>query len=931
MIEIQVNGQNLTIPASTAISIESTNATLAETDLAADIVWTFQLPALPNQTILGTVASPHDHTHHTFPCLLLFDGTPLISGTLHVQSSTDGISLTCGITANAFAPGFGSRELRSNDYGPDIIISETEQTHNAGWLTFLQNSLAADSPYKFFLLAADKFYSHNDEYGQHNGHPSGLLSTDTDGQFTHYINRLFTDSNNQIINLGETDTLGQTIHLGQRIFNHADNSSIYNGRATATFTPQNGYAFAPAFRLDYVVRHLFATAGLTLHGSFLASPFIQRLYIQSLNALDGDVFQYGINTYLRITNAAATSNPGTVPHALPLINATTNQSGDSFQTIALGPDPSLSFRLLLPTDSLQRAVKNTTATDYAPEITNFVPHYQYYDEIYALAISDEAGELPCAGGYRDGASNMQKDSLGIAYYDLGTPFTYEDVYATQPTGYDSVELQGVRPVEGYAMAMWNCVSNHDGYSYTHHINTYTPLIHTSPTNCTLIPLTSSRIQNVHFADKGYTTGTVSLARRLHSVSDTYYVRLVRCRVYTAPKESPYNLDDFTQFLTSSYYGDFFLLTDYQTLDTITVAPADTPVNIFSNIMRWSDHLPDLSNADFLSALCRTFGLNLFTDPLTRTAELSFFTDTLQAASLDLTDSLIHIEHLEPTPTTYTISPTPALGKKDISTAYLEPTVPTIADAPPAIYHKNHPLFIEAENAYRRSEQIEDSSNFHHVQAGGDNRTLTAGSTAPAATATSLSLAPTFTNMRIIDEDLGAPKYLCELPLTGNSPLLDEDYTGKFDLIIMQYQGRRDLRGLGYIETANPTYYAHQGSLLTDSDPETGQWLDSTDPIPHPEYLNLAATGTNSIGQKWLAPLYNLLGNAEHYRLTLRLTPAHYIQLLRLLRPQTSTTHPTRYIHAFGLRLLPVKITADLAASTHTITAQIEAICPSVVN
>lgn len=97
------------------------------------------------------------------------------------------------------------------------------------------------------------------------------------------------------------------------------------------------------------------------------------------------------------------------------------------------------------------------------------------------------------------------------------------------------------------------------------------------------------------------------------------------------------------------YGELEYIHEYEIQETLQIDTTDTPLNIFSKVMKWRDHVPNLSNGEFLALMCQTFGLNMFANPLTKDVQLSFFTDTLQGSAFDITDYVTSMERMEYAP------------------------------------------------------------------------------------------------------------------------------------------------------------------------------------------------------------------------------------------------------------------------------------------
>ena len=888
MITIKVGNTPLYIPKDTTLVLEQSNNVFDNDGYTDDIVWTFDLPAEPNQAILGTVQFVYTGGRKRYECELSVEGVPFSRGILYVQSATDAKRLSCGIVTNSFGIGFGERLLRDNNYGNDITISATEENHQSGWISFLEASLAAESIYKFFLFADESFYSDNDDYGYHQDLVSGLLGTANDEQFCKFVNRLFFNSGGSVIQ--NPDKSGNTkLRQGVRIFNSNDPGK------------RNGYCFAPALRLDWLVRKVIENAGMSALGSFFANKQIHRLFSQSLNAMDGDVFQYGVKTWIHV-GGRINLYSGSITNCQPFhVDADSN----NHTSFGWGTGVNFGFRLLLPVDEL--VFNDTTSGNYNLD--------QYsgkrLDEIYALAIGTADGTLPTI---RIKVNEGFNEADGTKSFMYGRFPTYSELKARVEDAADR-SINNINSFEGFSNG--GCRVN---YSYTVGplgFNGHETVEFRVFTNCMLVQLTKSASKPVFFSGTlgGYTEGSVT--PRIYGgwgINTPLYIRLVKCRVLTASEDIAVRLPGYASGRHTAH------LSNYEVLSSLNIDTTDTPLNIFTNVLRWKDHVPNLTNGEFLSRICQLFGLNMFANPMTQELQLSFFSDVMQAQSFDISQWVSTEERQEYQPKEYQVHITPALATKSVSEGNVIAPEPTADDLPPAVVNKNKHAYVMAEKAYRRSTIIKDTSRFRWDQAGGDNRKLYAGA-AEAEETEEVSIEAGVPNMRMVDEELDITKrkYICELNVGGNSPLLDEDYTGEFDFVLQQYHGQRLLalpEGVtttqAYIEDANPTRF-------TSGDTGT----------VNASFLDLAADGTGSIGQQWLKPLYQFLGNCERYRFTAHLPVWAFQKVYTLLKPQSgSPAGQTRWLYVRGNRYLPVKMSFEFGTSQYVI-ATIECAAPHV--
>lgn len=888
MITIKVGGTPLYIPTDTALVLEQNNAALGEEGITANVVWTFEIPAEPNQRILGAVQYMSSGGNRRYECELSVDGVPFSRGELYVQSATDERRLSCGIVTNDFAIGFGDRLLRDNDYGNDVVISQTESGHKQGWRDFLLGSLNNYSIYKFFLFVNSKFYSDNDDYGYHANKISPLVESNNEkADLTiGYVNRLFFGltwaqwPRSTSITIHED---AETAKRGIRLFNKADREK------------QNGYCFAPALRLDWLVRKVFENATLSSKGTFFTSPYIKKLYSQSMNAMDGDVYQYGINTWLHVGGNITLFNSSI--EKCQKFGIDSDQ--DQHTSFGWGTGVNFGFRLLLPVDELQHNFE-----DRDNIIGNPIAQWRYdvesSDEIYALVVGTADSNLPSIR-----MATSQNEADGTPAFKYGRPMTTNEIKQMIDDDPNNVNIEHVWSVGKTTgnveyHGTWGALITH---------KKTVPIIHT--TNCTLVQLSRSKSKNCNYKGElgGYVEGNV-LQKVSNDVTDTVpqYIRLVKCKIGTMKGEvtCPWTVDK----MNIRNYGDFEIVYGYEIQDTLVIDSTDTPLNIFSKALRWRDHVPNLTNGEFIAKVCEAFGLAMFVNPLTREVQLDFFRDVLKGTSLDISQWVTSKERLEYAPKKYVISFSPTIGKKEVAEQNIIGDVPTKEDLPPAVVRKNKHSFVQNELADRRSTQIEESSKFRWEQAGGDSRTLEAGAVTAEETE-EVEIGMAIPNMTYADEiSKEADKYLCQVETKGCSPMLDEDYNGEFDMVLQQYRGKRMLINNLFIEDANPTIYRQNGTEDSNA-------------------ISLAAVGKRSIGEMWLKPLYDFKGDCDRYRLVAHLPSWAFLKVMATLQPQEGTPYEQkRWIHCDGLKIMPTKISSELSGR-ESIICTIEGVAPHI--
>lgn len=912
MITISVDNKTLYIPADTAITLERSNNLLGEDGICADIAWSFEIPAEPNQRILGTVQYAYSSGSRRYSCEIAVDGIPISRGELYIQSTVNENRLTCGFVANTFGVGFGEKRLNENEYGEDLVISNAESTHKSAWRTFLQNSITSNI-YRFFLFYDSKFYKNNDDYGHYLDKTSPLVENTSEELAIGYVNRLFFTTSFTLSpidghiteNISALIEDGDTSRRGCRIFN-----------ARKIRGKQNGYCFAPAIRLDWLVQKVIENATLSSFGTFFETPEIQKLYSQSLCAMDGNATQYGSENMLLLSNINNVGNNGNGQ------NFTYDQANENTWKSFYNNKPvnlCANYSLLL--DRSQLDTETYSTSDRVDEDYNPVYTYHEKRDVYAIMICKRSGYT------------FPRYRMKVEVPSGGDPFIYGEMKsktqltteAEQGLLVHDLHFQTPKYAKNGWMKIlfWRGVGN--VYYNDNFIRQVTPLV---PADCYFLQITPSRSYPMENEATGQYvrgekrvpatfTGSIELSgntyRPLYDISEEMCIRLVKFKVHSYKGHdltvTPVSGNSYK--VESQEYGYLEELTDFSVISNREVGIFDPSLNIFSNLLEWRKHVPNLTNGEFLNTICRTFGLSLFTNPMTRQLQLDFFTDTLRGAFIDISQWVSSKKRLEYSPKQYSVTFSPLLGNSNISEGGKIDPVRSRTELPSALMNIGKHIFVEKEAAFRGSEINEDKATFTWPQKAGDSRPLIAGATTSEEKEDVL-IDVGIPNMTDPDEFSGVDveqKYICQVEQEGCSPMLDKEYSGEFPLVLMQEKGWGYLPGGLRFVDANPTEYGIRG-INTNK-------------------LSTSTAGDNSIGERWLRPLYNLLGNCDRYRLTAHLPSWAFFKVMATLQPQNGTPdNQVRYIQCDGLRILPVKISSELSGRA-SIVCTIEGIRPHV--
>lgn len=878
MITIKVGGKPLYIPKDTTLVLEQNNNSFDIDNITSDIIWTFDIPGKPNAVALNHAQYNNVSNYKRYRCEIIFGGIVISYGYLFVQSVSNERNISCGVVLDGLGEDFGNRKLKENDYGDDVQISPltaTLEQHRTNWLNFLTGSLAADSIYKFFLFACERFYKNNEAYGYHQNQWSTLANTGHDErQWAKYINRLFTQvitrlpEDNEIV----VNTIDD-IENGLKLFNTLGNNT----------DKLNGYGFAPALRLDWLVRKVFENAGYRVTGDFLPNEFIKKLYLQSMNAMDGDMTQFGVDEYLYLTGSVTGIDGIATAYSLDVGIKEVSYQGFKFSSA-----PTFNFRLNADVDSL------VTGTSITP--TTARP-WTKQDEVFMLLIRSTANVnnnvFPHWRAVKN-SSAVVKDfvygdhvvSVGdrINYFVMGenNAWSYYDLSAAVRVDYDHMV---VTDPGLYCVQLTPSVGN-SGASYPDPEHAVDIL-----GNFTAGQLVAQGSTSTNYV--------VELAKFVvksvnHGTWDGNNNHITATMTFAGTGQGYLN-----KYIWISKYGQLEELQYVESYEKTNLANTNTMLNIFDTMLRWKQHVPNVSNGDFIKKLCRFFGLSMYINPFHKEVQLSFINNVFEAGAVDITDYVTESERMTYDPKQYHITAATVLGTKDTAEDFRMPDVMKRADLDAARSKKRMSVFVTNENAYNIATQDEKTKKYTWETNAGNDHSLVIGDDGDdQEEVTADILVP---NMKVVDTE-GTAKYICDIEANGNSKLMDDDYTGDFDMILQQYKGRRFLAiggrtfGEYRIEDANPTCYDKDGN-------------------PSDDYLTLAATGKNSVGEKFLRRFYEFQADRENFRFTAHLPVDVFWKVYNMQLPQTGRgATETRWIMVKNRRYIPTKVSYEFGKS-----------------
>ena len=358
------------------------------------------------------------------------------------------------------------------------------------------------------------------------------------------------------------------------------------------------------------------------------------------------------------------------------------------------------------------------------------------------------------------------------------------------------------------------------------------------------------------------------------------------------------------------YGQRLVIKDFESVPITADATSYSKVyNCFADKLRYGEHVPDLTNADFIGTLCKTFGLAMFLDSTTKRAEFAFVRDILEKSGfLDLTAYAVDGETaIEKTDERKYVFKLEGVTSDETDSTKTLPAVPTADWLPDAAANYGKVCFVENENRYRKAEREGDSiANwvFRWNPQGGANQTLKAGEGSEESITPSLKIPV----MEITDSKSEHPEFVMRIEQAGCSPVFDTGNTD-FPMVLETYLGARQLAipqaGNPFIEVAQPTRHNRSGEPL--------------------DGVSLTVQGENSVGERWVRPWLDFLAGYEKVKYRFVLSLSEFLNLWRLLKPQEARAeNQVRWLLVAGVKSLPIKITFQFTEGAQSVIAEVEA-------
>ena len=362
----------------------------------------------------------------------------------------------------------------------------------------------------------------------------------------------------------------------------------------------------------------------------------------------------------------------------------------------------------------------------------------------------------------------------------------------------------------------------------------------------------------------------------------------------------------------------------------------------------------MSNSELLQTLASMFGLAIYVDSVGRSMEFSFIKDIQDAQCLNLTSYYLSSETAinEKESKQYKSSLTP-LSSSDFSDESLIDEVQHKEQLPDAEDHIGSAALVRDQNRYFVAEMEGDAyTNWKYVwKENGTNKEVLKVGDEDANSTEDITPAAKIPSMGILKHCEPTVPFVCECSNSVDQTLifsqcirfpviqggcisfLNSSQNSTLDLILMRYIGQYAIpyrfefdfgengkmttayvsafsNGVRYYELMSPVCYGDDGERLPGND--------------------LAATGEHSIGEVYVKPWLQLLGNYEKITYRFLLPPAKLLEVIRLFRPQDAAPETqVRWIFVENVRVLPIRMTFEIVEGKDQILTEIECAKPVV--
>lgn len=919
MLDIIVNGQPIAIARGTSIQVEFNNSIFSTDGIEGDVAYSFDVPAAPNDLIFGSARFVYVQRRRKYDCAILLAGTPIGNGSLYVTKATKD-TYSCEVAVNAFPDGWRDRKLRDNDYGPDIVISDDYTRHRRNWLEFLQSTLADDSIVKFPLFLDEEYYDDNEDFGFFEGlatYPIGAVKNyDKTARFVNRLSFYLDTTQSPNVTEEPTDDLDGQQRVEWRIFNRVNYISKENSDATISERKErNQFSFAPAIKLAFIFRKVMEASGYKICGNLITNADFLQLWHQSLQSMDGTYADYANEHAFSCLTRDEDITRYDSPYQPETSFALEPSERDCVELAVITiHQPSISYD--------RRCFKHLYPGTYRYQITvrfnggffnkvqgDYPDSYNY--TVMRLRVHREDSDPPAGFGCTPSSYTIRP--LYSDEYPVGWQ---QHVKSRDGVLYDEVGYEKNDPIGTRAGGAFQAHEIGESDIYEVSVDFYADIDLDNVGKTYIIETEYITLPNIEYfieQRNGWNVGGVQPSGHLASQ--------LECRITYSPE-------------------------------------THSCENLYTNRLHYGDHMPDKTNSDFLSALCNLFGVAVFCDSIGKRMELTLIRDILHSQAIDLSTLILTDETSiglhEKKRYTYSLPPLTSGG----DTGKLLPEITYRWELPEAGLEYGNSVLVRSENKYMASVKEGDSYlnwKFEWRDNGGNGENLLVGDNDDSEGETKVEVAVKIPHLdRMMHWDYGISRDdmtveygshtsrdysdLFSRPLdfpiiSGRCVSFLNDGDAEMDLILLRYRGwsvipykisvswqigqNNNICIKNFSE--GDRYYERMSPVCYDNSNGIGNRVPGND---------LTATGENSIGEVYVKPWLQLLGNYEKITYRFLLPPARLLEVIRLFRPQDAAPeNQVRWLFVENVRVLPIRMTFEIVEGKDRILTEIECAKP----
>ncbi len=358
-------------------------------------------------------------------------------------------------------------------------------------------------------------------------------------------------------------------------------------------------------------------------------------------------------------------------------------------------------------------------------------------------------------------------------------------------------------------------------------------------------------------------------------------------------------------LVSEVNSTSYEMNPWASLSMRSTAAEEGWLNIFATKWTPAEYFPEVTNGDFITAICKSLGVALFVDAQTHTMELVPCAEVLKARAIDLTEYLLNKEtEVElPEDSIQEFRFTPVSDNNEVDETDTPADVATLNDLPDAYLNIDNTIFVTDRNAFYTPTKVEDESVNYKLEwqlSASNTRPLITGNSGDTESEESDILIPGITDLDT-DDNTRERKLCSSIPFNIAS-YINSDTDDLSDIILNYYRGHGS-----YWSRDLSAYIEYEDMLPT----RTGETC-------------LTTTGNLSWGEQYLRNWLELRDHHRTFTYSLRMPIVKALEVIKLMRPQSNTPeNQCRAIMVDGVKSWPVCIELQLEDDADTVLVEIE--------